>query len=60
MKRLNKLQREFEENAKQLTNPIDLADLQQLKERRDSILREARSLAQELKISGPQWFSINV
>jgi hypothetical protein len=54
------LQREYEENAKQLTNPMDLADLQHLKERREIILREARMLAQELEISEPQWFSIGV
>jgi hypothetical protein len=60
MERLNNLQREYEENAKQLTNPIDLADLQHLKERREIILREARMLAQELEISEPQWFSIGV
>jgi hypothetical protein len=60
MERLNNLQREFEENAKQLDNPLDFADLEQLKERRKAILREALLLAEELEISGPQWFSIGV
>jgi hypothetical protein len=60
MERLNSLQREFEENAKQLANPVDFADLEHLKERREVILREARLVAQELEISGPHWFSIGV
>lgn len=57
MEPLKSLYREYEENAKQLSNPFDLADLQRLKERRQDILREARALAQTLNISGPQWFS---
>jgi hypothetical protein len=58
MERLSLLQREYDENAVQLANPLDLADLERLKERRQAILREARLLAQELRISGPQWFSL--
>jgi hypothetical protein len=60
MERLSLLQREYDENAVQLANPLDLADLERLKERRQAILREARLLAQELRISGPQWFSLAV
>jgi hypothetical protein len=60
MERLNNLQREFEENTNQLANPLNFADLEQLRERRKAILREALSLAEELEISGPQWFSIEV
>ena len=57
MERLKNLYREYEENAKLLSNPLDLADLQQLKERWQAILREARALAKTLNISEPQWFS---
>ena len=57
MERLKYLCREYEENAKLLSHPFDLADLLQLKERRQAILREARALAKTLKISEPQWFS---
>jgi hypothetical protein len=57
MERLKYLYREYEENAKLLSNPLDLADLQQLKECRRAILREARALAKTLNISEPQWFS---
>jgi hypothetical protein len=60
MERLSLLQREYDENAVQLANPLDLADLERLKERRQVILREARLLAQELRISEPQWFSLAV
>jgi hypothetical protein len=60
MQRLSLLRREYDENAVQLANPLDLADLERLKERRQVILREARLLAQELRISEPQWFSLAV
>jgi cell shape-determining protein MreC len=58
MERLKYLYREYEENQKLLSHPFDLADLEQLKECRRAILREARALAKTLKISEPQWFSI--
>jgi hypothetical protein len=60
MELLNNLQREYDDLAIQLAHPIDLADFQHLKERRDLILHEARSLAKELQISGSQWFAIGV
>jgi hypothetical protein len=58
MERLDGLKREYEENARRLAHPLDLAELEQLKERREAILREARILAREMGISGTQWFSI--
>ena len=58
MERLKSLQHEYDENAIQLGNPIDLADFERLKERRESILHEARAIALELNILGPQWFSL--
>jgi uncharacterized membrane protein (DUF106 family) len=60
VQRLKSLQREYNENARQLGHPIDLADLERLKERREAILREARELAQTLNISEPQWYSLAV
>ena len=57
MERLKYLYREYEENAILLSNPLDLADLQRLKECRQAILREARALAKTLNISEPQCFS---
>lgn len=60
MERLRTLYREYEENTNFLSNPLDLADLQRLKERRQAILREAQALAQVLNISEPQWFSLVV
>ena len=60
MERLRSLQREYEENARQLSHPIDIADLERLKERREIILREARQLARTLNISEPKWFSLAV
>jgi hypothetical protein len=56
MEQLERLRRDFEENARLMTHPLDFAEYQRLRERRDVILREARALAQELKISNPQWF----
>jgi hypothetical protein len=44
MNRLETLQREFDENAIQLANPIDLADLERLKEHRQIILSPAGML----------------
>ena len=60
MDRLKSLQREYEKNAKQLDHPLDLAELQQLKERRRVILAEARLLAKTMNLSGPQRFSLAV
>jgi hypothetical protein len=60
MERLETLHREYEENSKLLSNPLDLADFQQLKERRQAILSEARVLAQTLNIIGWQWFSAEI
>jgi hypothetical protein len=57
MERLKYLYREYEENQKLLSHPFDLVDLQELKESREAILREARALAKTLNISEPQWFS---
>jgi hypothetical protein len=57
MERLERLQREYDENTKQLLHPFDLAELQQLKERRRAILQEAKKLAKTLNLSEPQWFS---
>jgi hypothetical protein len=54
VERLKSLQREDDENAKQLANPIDLVDFGRLKERREAILCEAQELAQTLNISEPQ------
>lgn len=60
MEKLQSLQREYGENTIQLANPIDLADLERLKERRQVILREAKLLAETLNLSVPQWFSVAV
>jgi hypothetical protein len=60
VERLKALQREYDENARQLANPIDLDDFQRLKQRREDILCEARNLAQRLNLSEPQWFSLPV
>jgi hypothetical protein len=58
MERLSLLQREYDENAVLLANPLDLADFERLKERRQALLREARMLAQSLNILEPQWFTV--
>lgn len=57
MEHLKALYCEYEENAKLLSNPVDVADLLHVKERRQEILREARALAETLDVSEPQWFS---
>jgi len=58
MGRLSPLQREYDENAVLLANPLNLADFERLKERRQALLREARMLAQSLNILEPQWFTV--
>jgi hypothetical protein len=58
MERLSLLQREYDENAVLLANPLDLAEFERLKERRQALLREARMLAQSLNILEPQWFTV--
>jgi len=58
MERLSLLQREYDENAVLLANPLNLADFERLKERRQALLREARMLAQSLNILEPQWFTV--
>jgi hypothetical protein len=60
MEQLKNLQREYDENAKHLANPIDLADLERLKKRREIILHEARALARTLNLSEPQSLSLAV
>jgi hypothetical protein len=45
MERLNRLQREYDEIAVQLANPLDLADFERLKERRQAIVHEAQMVA---------------
>jgi hypothetical protein len=60
MEQLKSLEREYDENEKRLAHPLDFADLQQLRERRQVILREARLLAKTLDLSEPQWFSLAV
>jgi hypothetical protein len=56
MEKLERLRCDFEENAKLLTHPLDFAEYQRLRERRDVILRQARALGQQLKMTDPQWF----
>jgi len=58
VERLEALRREYNETIMKLAHPLSLADLQQLRERRQAILGEARVLAESLKLTGPQWFSI--
>lgn len=55
MEQLKSLQREYDENATRLAHPLDIAEPEQLKERRQVILRETRALAQEMNVPGPQW-----
>ena len=57
MDRLRILQSEYDKNADFLAHPIDVVDLEQLKQRRIAILQEARKLAKTLNISQPQGFS---
>ena len=58
MERLSLLQREYDENAVLLANPLDLAEFERLKERRQALLREARMLAQSLNILEPLLFTV--
>jgi hypothetical protein len=60
LEHLKSLQREYDENAKQLAHPFDLAEFEQLKERREIILYEARALARTLNISEPRWLSLAI
>ena len=57
---LESLQREYDETTKRLAHPLDLADFQQLKDRRQVVLQEAELLAKTLNLSGPQWFSVAI
>lgn len=53
LERLNGLQREYNEITVHMTHPFDLADFEELKERRQTILYEARKIARMLNISEP-------
>jgi hypothetical protein len=57
VEQLNILQREYEEVERKLAFALDIEDLHVQIDRRDSILVEARKLAQSLNISGDHWFS---
>lgn len=56
MERLNSLRREFEQAIRFLEFPFSFEDFDQLKERRDAILREAKALAKKLSLPRPLWF----
>lgn len=49
------LQRDYDETKKKLAHPLDFDDLEQLREHRERIFREARALALSLNIPAPQW-----
>ena len=57
MERLNALRQEFEKTNRELEFPINFQDLDQLRERRDTIRREAQELAKKLNLLGPFWFN---
>jgi hypothetical protein len=59
LERLNSLHREYDEVSVQILHPFDLTDFEMLKERRQTILHEARKLARMLNISEPEWASLS-
>jgi len=57
MDRLITLQRECEENTKNLGRSRNLQDRLQLMERRKAIREEAQLLADSMDVEGPCWIS---
>jgi hypothetical protein len=57
MERLNQLKREYEYARRVLVFPFSIEERQRHVERRDAILREARTLAASLNLSGEHWFN---
>jgi hypothetical protein len=57
MDRLNKLEQEYKDAGKRLAFPLSLGERQQLTLRRQSILQEAKAVAEELEIQGDCWFT---
>jgi hypothetical protein len=57
LERLKSLELDYEETVRRIKFPLSLQDRQQLKDRRKTILAEARTLAGSLGVVGDQWFT---
>jgi hypothetical protein len=57
MEQLDQLQREYAKTLKNLAFPLSVVDYEDLKERREAILKEARALARSLHMPGIHWFN---